>query len=87
MQYKFTYETQRKIDGRFYTQEVKSEGIRTDKELEQATSPETLRFFRKNLGSKQEIKRRYKDGKEIVYIYSYSPIDQNERHLMKYEEI
>lgn len=86
--YKYTYERQIKIDRRFYTQEIEHTGTRTERELEQATAPETMRFFRRGLGSRQKIRRRYtKDGREIVYLYSYSPVNENERHLIKYEEM
>lgn len=86
--YKFTMEEQQKIDGRFYTQEVKQESIKTDGELEQATCPETMRFFRRGLGSKQEILRHYtKDGREIVDLFSYCPFDLNKRTRMRYEEM
>lgn len=59
----------------------------TSANLELATNKETMKFFR-NLGSKQEIKRRYtKDGKEIVKIFSYQPSNINYRAVHEYIEV
>ena len=57
----------------------------TSKNLELATSRETMKFFR-NIGSKQQIKRSYKDDKEIIKIYSYAPNDLNHRAVHEFIE-
>lgn len=57
----------------------------TSENVEIATSPETMRFFR-NMGSKQQIKRECKNGLEIIKIYSYS-LDKTLRNVHIFTEI
>lgn len=86
--YLYTYEKQKKVDGRFYTQEIENEYTVDSSHLENATSPETMRFFRRGLGSKQEIRRSYlKDGREVIKVFSYNPVKNDERVMHKYVEI
>ena len=56
-------------------------------EIKQATCHETLKFFRKNLHSKQVVKTDIKDNLYIVKIYSYAPYKTNERTVHVYTEI
>ena len=86
-QYKYRMIEQAKIDGRFYTQEETPERIVDEQHLERATSRETMRFFRRGLGSRQKIERRYIKGVYTIKIFSYSPVDENERTVHIYEEI
>ena len=68
------------------TRDITTNGNRTERNLELATSKDTMRFF-KNIGSKQEIKRSYnKEGKEIVKIYSYCPTDRTIRTVHEFIE-
>lgn len=58
---------------------------RTSENLELATSKETMKFFR-NMGSKQQIKRSYKNGKEVIKIFSYAPNNLNYRSVHEFIE-
>ena len=82
----FIYQT--KYNDRFETDSTKEVTRKvTEENINLSTSRDTLRFFR-NIGSKQEVKRSYKNGKETVKIYSYEPNSNNtKRTVIKYTEI
>ena len=82
----FIYQT--KYNDRFETDSIKEVTRQaTEENINLSTSRDTLRFFR-NIGSKQEVKRSYKNGKETVKIYSYEPHSNNtKRTVIKYTEI
>lgn len=83
----YTIEHQRKIGNRFYTQEITDFGCEaTWDNINQATSYETLKWFRK-IGSKQKVTKTVKDGKYIITIYSYAPHDDKLRNKIVFEEI
>lgn len=54
--------------------------------VENATSEETLKWFRKR-GSKQQVKHEWKNGVEIIKVFSYSPVNPNERNVLIFESI
>lgn len=80
-------ETQYKINGRFRTQDVMDFSIEcTWETVYNATSPETLKWFRR-MGSKQRVTKTVKDGKYIITIFSYAPHDDKLRNKIVFEEI
>ena len=54
--------------------------------VENATCEETLKWFRKR-GSKQQVKHEWKNGVEIIKVFSYSPVNPNERNVLIFESI
>ena len=92
-QYKYSLYEQKNINpagnGRaewITIEEQIKDSIRTDYNLNLSISRDTLKFFR-SIGSKQEIKRSKKNGKEIVKIFSYCPGDATIRTVHEYVEI
>lgn len=76
------------INGRFETLEVKDVGDNnTWENIQNATSNETLRFFRKAFNSKQRVTTEVKDGLTVVKIYSYEPHRTDKRTVHVYTEI
>lgn len=74
--------------GKFETIEEKDMGNNhTWENIQLATSNETLKFFRKNFNSKQQVKTEIKNGLTVVKIYSYEPNSNIKRSLHIYTEI
>lgn len=87
IKYKYDLIEQNRIDGRFKTIRYIFKDVDKDEEnLRLSTSRDTMRWFR-NIGSKQHIKREYKNGKEIIKIFSYNPQDVNHRNVHIYREV
>lgn len=82
----YTLKEQESYSGRFENVFEHKTYVVDEQHLEQSTCPETMRFFR-NIGSKQEIRRRYKNSKEIIDILSYAPNSTTKRTVHHYEEI
>ena len=73
--------------GKFETVETIDFGNNhTWENIKQATSKDTLKFFR-NIGSKQQVKTEVKNGLYIVKIYSYEPNTTTQRTLHVFTEI
>lgn len=85
--FKHRIEHQRKIAGRFYTQEITDFGSESTWEnVHMATCADTLKWFRK-IGSKQRVTQTVKNGKYVITIFSYAPHDENLRNKIVFEEI
>ena len=84
--YLYTLKEQERYFGRFETVEEQKTYTVDEQHLENTICPETMRFFR-NIGSKQEIRRRYKNGKEIIDVLSYAPNSTTKRTVHHFEEI
>jgi len=73
--------------GKFETLEEKDMGNdNTWENIQQATSRETLKWFR-SIGSKQKVTTEIKNGLTVVKIYSYEPYRTDKRSLHVYTEI
>ena len=87
IKYKYDLIEQEKIDGRFKIIRYIFQNVDKDEEnLRLSTSRDTMKWFR-NIGSKQHIKREYKNGKEIIKIYSYNPHNVNHRNVHIFKEV
>lgn len=85
--FKHRIEHQRKIAGRFYTQEITDFGSESTWEnVYRATCADTLKWFRKT-GSKQRVTQTVKNGKYVITIFSYAPHDDSYRNKIVFEEI
>ena len=85
--FRYTMETQYKINGRFQTQDVTDFGTDyTWETVYNAACNETLKWFRK-IGCKQRVTKTVKNGKHIIIIFSYAPLDDKLRHKIIFEEI
>lgn len=85
--FRYTMETQYKINGRFQTQDVIDFGSDYSWEtVYNATCNETLKWFRK-IGSKQKVTKTVKNGKHIITVFSYALHDDKLRYKIVFEEV
>lgn len=85
--FRYTMETQYKINGRFQTQDVIDFGSDYSWEtVYNATCSDTLQWFRK-IGSRQRVTKIVKNGKYIITVFSYASHDNKLRHKIVFEEI